>query len=96
MYAGEIVEYADVYSLFKEARHPYTRGLLKSNLSPDERAEQFESIEGEVPNLIYPPSGCRFHPRCEQRMDVCDKNEPSLFKISDGHSASCWLLEERL
>jgi len=95
MYAGKILEHADVFTIFKKPKHPYTIGLLKSNLSPDRRIEKFETIDGEVPNLMHPPSGCRFHPRCEYRMDICDKKYPPMVKISDGHSASCWLLEEK-
>jgi len=95
MYAGKILEHADVFTIFKKPKHPYTIGLLKSNLSPDRRIEKFETIDGEVPNLMHPPSGCRFHPRCEYRMDIYDKKYPPMVKISDGHSASCWLLEEK-
>ena len=94
MYAGQIMEHADVVTLFKNAEHPYTKGLLRSNLSPDRRVEQFETIEGEVPNLIHPPSGCRFHPRCEYRMELCEQERPPLFDLSGGHRASCWLVKE--
>ena len=94
MYAGEIVENADVFTIFQDPKHPYTEGLLRSNLSPQQRAAQFETIDGEVPNLIYPPSGCRFHPRCEYKMDICDKKTPPRIELSDGHAVSCWLLTE--
>ena len=94
MYAGQIVEHADVLTIFKNPAHPYTKGLLRSNLSPDRRVEQFDTIEGEVPNLIHPPSGCRFHPRCEFRMDRCEQEGPPLFDLFDGHRASCWLVKE--
>jgi len=95
MYAGEIVEHADIFSLFENSRHPYTMGLLSSNLSPDKRVERFEAIEGEVPNLIYLPSGCRFHPRCKYRLDICHKERPPLFEVSEGHAVSCWLAGEK-
>ncbi len=95
MYAGRIVEHADTFTLFGDAKHPYTKGLLRSNLSPDRRVSQFETIEGEVPNLLSPPSGCRFHPRCGYRMEICGYNEPPVFNVSAGHTASCWLLDQR-
>jgi oligopeptide/dipeptide ABC transporter ATP-binding protein len=94
MYAGQIVEHADTVTLFGDARHPYTQGLLKSNLSPDRRVARFDTIEGEVPNLLFPPSGCRFHPRCGYRMEVCVDKEPPFFGLSSGHRASCWLFQE--
>jgi len=94
MYAGQIVEHADTLTLFGNAKHPYTQGLLRSNLSPDRRVSQFETIDGEVPNLLSPPSGCRFHPRCGYKMDMCANQEPPVFNLSVGHSASCWLLRE--
>jgi oligopeptide/dipeptide ABC transporter ATP-binding protein len=96
MYAGEIVEHADIFSLFENPRHPYTLGLLNSNLSPDKRMERFETIEGEVPNLIHLPSGCRFHPRCKYRLDICHKERPPAFEVCEGHAASCWLAGEKL
>jgi oligopeptide/dipeptide ABC transporter ATP-binding protein len=95
MYAGQIVEHADTVTLFGKAKHPYTQGLLRSNLSPDRKVSLFETIDGEVPNLISPPSGCRFHPRCKYKMDMCVSEEPPVFSLSVGHSASCWLLRER-
>jgi peptide/nickel transport system ATP-binding protein len=94
MYAGHIVEHADTVTLFSHAKHPYTQGLLRSNLSPDRRVAKFETIDGEVPNLISPPSGCRFHPRCEYRIEICEKEKPPSFDLSNGHTASCWLLDE--
>jgi oligopeptide/dipeptide ABC transporter ATP-binding protein len=94
MYAGRIVEHADVFTVFKNPKHPYTEGLLKSSLSPDRQAAQFETIDGEVPNLVYLPPGCPFHPRCKYRMERCDKEHPPLFEVSDGHFASCWLQRE--
>ena len=94
MYAGEIVEHGDVLTIFEDAKHPYTQGLLKSNLSHDRRVSRFETIGGEVPSLNDPPSGCRFHPRCKYRMEICDKEKPPMTELSGGHTASCWLLGE--
>ena len=65
MYAGNIVEVADVNELFRNPLHPYTKGLLASIPRPDLKEQEMKSIRGSVPNLIFPPSGCRFHPRCD-------------------------------
>jgi peptide/nickel transport system ATP-binding protein len=93
MYAGDIVEVADVEELFKNPLHPYTRGLLASIPRADALVEQ-TSIGGSVPNLIYPPSGCRFHPRCPKAFAKCAQAKPSLVEVSPGHIVSCFLYEE--
>ncbi|MBN9276958.1 MAG: ABC transporter ATP-binding protein [Hyphomicrobium sp.] len=94
MYAGRIVEEGDVYGIFANPRHPYTRALLSSTLSPDRRIEKLAPIDGQPPNLITPPPGCRFHPRCRERMARCSEEAPPNFDISPGASARCWLYEE--
>jgi len=71
MYGGHVIENAPVREVFKNPLHPYTRGLLKAIPSHTERKERLEVITGSVPNLIYPPSGCRFHPRCPAVMPHC-------------------------
>jgi oligopeptide/dipeptide ABC transporter ATP-binding protein len=71
MYAGKVVEEGDVFGVFANPRHPYTRALLRSTLSPDRRIEKLTSIEGQPPNLILPPPGCRFHPRCGEKLPKC-------------------------
>ena len=91
MYAGKIVETADVFSLFEDALHPYTQGLLKSALSIAEFSPTLTTIEGSVPDLSNPPAGCRFHPRCPRVMDLCKEKEPPLNELKPGHLASCWL-----
>jgi oligopeptide/dipeptide ABC transporter ATP-binding protein len=93
MYAGRVVEHADIVTIFRNPQHPYTKGLLRSNLSPDRRAERFETIEGEVANLISPPPGCPFHPRCTCRIDMCDKQFPPMAQLPADHVAWCWLLQ---
>ncbi|HXG52546.1 MAG TPA: ABC transporter ATP-binding protein [candidate division Zixibacteria bacterium] len=94
MYAGKIVESGDVFSIFEEPLHPYTQGLLRSSLSIAEFREKLETIEGAVPNLLDPPAGCRFHPRCPAAMSVCREKEPSPVQEKPGRQVSCWLYEK--
>jgi peptide/nickel transport system ATP-binding protein len=94
MYAGQVVEEADVYTLFDEPRHPYTIGLMQSIphiTSP--AGDRLASISGSVPSLLQMPSGCRFHERCPQAMDRCTDERPELMPLTDGgaHTVRCWL-----
>lgn len=93
MYAGNVVEVADVGELFENPLHPYTRGLLASVPRVDEVKEQ-KPIEGTVPDLIYPPPGCRFHPRCPFAMERCRREKPELKEAGKGHLVSCFLYGE--
>jgi peptide/nickel transport system ATP-binding protein len=88
MYAGNVVEVADVLELFKKPLHPYTQGLLESIPRP---GHPFKSIEGTVPSLIDPPKGCRFHNRCQYAMDICRKEKPQMKKVGQNHSVRCFL-----
>lgn len=84
MYAGRIVEVAPVKQLFSRPGHPYTRGLIAS--IPDiEGKDTLDSIPGNVPTLIDPPPGCRFHPRCPVRINLCDRLVPELGPITQDH-----------
>jgi oligopeptide/dipeptide ABC transporter ATP-binding protein len=94
MYAGNIVEYTDADTLFSAPKHPYTQGLLNCFPEATERKTELEPIEGIVPNLINPPSGCRFHPRCKMAMSICTTREPQLREIAPGHQVSCLLFDE--
>ena len=94
MYAGNIVEYTDADTLFSTAKHPYTQGLLNCFPEATERKAELEPIEGVVPNLIHPPSGCRFHPRCKMAMPLRSEREPELKEVAPGHMVSCLLYEE--
>ncbi len=94
MYAGDVVEVADVDELFKNPLHPYTRGLLASIPRVDSTIDQQSSIGGSVPNLIYPPSGCRFNPRCPKAFEKCPQAKPELVEVSPRHLVSCFLYEE--
>jgi oligopeptide transport system ATP-binding protein len=92
MYAGRMVERADTDDLFREAKHPYTRGLIHSVPRIDKTAqERLYSIPGTPPNLINIPECCPFHPRCKHAMDICRRTYPGETDFGNGHSASCWL-----
>lgn len=94
MYAAKIVEKADVKEIVENTLHPYTRVLLNAIPDPDpENVAKFRDIPpGEPPSLIKPPSGCRFHPRCSQKIEgLCDTEEPPEFEPKPGHFVECWL-----
>ena len=91
MYAGNIVEVADVFEIFRNPLHPYTRGLFAAVPKSDVSTQDLESIKGNVPNLIYPPSGCRFHPRCPMAFEKCSVVKPPLIEVSPGHEVACLL-----
>jgi len=96
MYAGEIVEQGPVEQIFANPQHPYTWSLLKSMPRVDAlRHERLRSIEGMAPDLLRPPSGCRFHPRCPFRIDKCFTNEPQLEEVGPGQRAACWVTMDR-
>ncbi|MBW1711864.1 MAG: ABC transporter ATP-binding protein [Deltaproteobacteria bacterium] len=91
MYAGVVVEIAGVKDLFAAPRHPYTKGLIDSIAGLEEETEHLEYIPGVVPNLIDPPEGCRFHPRCGQKMDQCSRLAPELVMVEPKHYVACHL-----
>jgi peptide/nickel transport system ATP-binding protein len=88
MYAGNVVETADVYELFESPLHPYTKALLESIPRP---GQEFKSIPGSVPSLINPPKGCRFHDRCQFEMEVCQKIKPEFIELKKDHFVACHL-----
>jgi oligopeptide/dipeptide ABC transporter ATP-binding protein len=91
MYAGTIVENCSTVQLFQRPLHPYTRGLLNSILTFSKRRETAEGIKGMIPDLVNPPPGCRFHPRCVSTMDGCRVEKPPLVELEEGHWVSCYL-----
>ncbi|PYI56223.1 ABC transporter ATP-binding protein [Paenibacillus flagellatus] len=95
MYAGQVVEETDVKSLFRNPKHPYTKGLLGSlpQLAGEEQ-HRLEPIPGSVPNPADMPKGCRFAPRCAFRTEACDSVQPQLVEIEAGHKCRCLLVEE--
>lgn len=92
MYAGQVVEYADVQSLFSDPKHPYTRGLLNSMPVLGDTREELEVIPGTVPSLINPPKGCRFASRCSKRFEKCDQ-PPPMVESGANRRVRCWLYE---
>jgi oligopeptide transport system ATP-binding protein len=91
IYAGAIVELAEKNALFASPQHPYTQALLDAVPRPDPGRIRNRVIVGEVPSLISPPSGCRFHPRCPRAMPKCSVDEPDLRETSSGRLTACHL-----
>lgn len=92
MYAGHIVEYGNVESIFKEPLHPYTQGLLGAFPSIKGERKKLTSVPGQPPDLLEPPPACRFHPRCPYAMDICRKERPVLERVGSGdHNVACYL-----
>ena len=90
MYSGCIVEDADTEKLFRNPIHPYTQSLIKTVPSLSEKRHKLPFIRGSVPNLIDPPSGCRFHPRCDYCMEICKIKSPPRVEITPGHFIRCY------
>jgi oligopeptide/dipeptide ABC transporter ATP-binding protein len=99
MYAGQIVEQATVTNLFEQPLHPYTQGLINSIPVLGEVKERLEVIEGNVPNLVDLPPGCRFAPRCRARaayeLTICAETIPDLKPVQMDHTIRCWLYHDR-
>lgn len=97
MYAGRVVEEADVYDLFQEPKHPYTQALIGSTPVLGQAEKELVAIPGSVPNLIDLPPGCKFAPRClprvEEELEICTEEEPELKAVAPGHKVRCWLYE---
>ncbi|MEJ2730633.1 MAG: ABC transporter ATP-binding protein [Deltaproteobacteria bacterium] len=89
MYAGNLCEVADVKDLFQKPLHPYTRALLAA-VPKFSMEDELKSIEGNVPNLVTPPSGCRFHPRCPHAMGVCREAFPEMTEMGKNHLVACY------
>jgi peptide/nickel transport system ATP-binding protein len=95
MYAGNLCEVADVKDIFQKPLHPYTRALLEA-VPKFSMEDELKSIEGNVPNLVSPPSGCRFHPRCPHAMAVCKAAFPEMTEMGKNHLAACyWAAAQR-
>ena len=95
MYAGRIVEQGGIHEIFDNPSHPYTQALLGSIPKMEERVERLTAIEGQPPALFALPQGCRFAVRCMHVHDRCNEAYPAEFVDSSGHTAACWLMEEK-
>jgi peptide/nickel transport system ATP-binding protein len=95
MYGGKVMEYADVVDIFKNPLHPYTQGLISAfpSIQAKERVRMV-SIPGSPPDLLQPPSGCVFHPRCKYAMDICKKEVPVSIESKNGHFVACHLVHK--
>jgi len=94
MYAGRVVEEADVFDLFDEAMHPYTIGLMNSKPNMGNNTSELYAIPGSVPNPLFRPIGCQFNTRCEKTMDICFIEDAPLFDLSNGRKVRCWLYDK--
>ncbi|MCP4673053.1 MAG: ABC transporter ATP-binding protein, partial [Desulfobacula sp.] len=90
MYAGNLCETGSVRQIFENPKHPYTKALLDS-VPKMKQKSVLQSIAGSVPDLVNPPSGCRFHPRCEKAMERCKQDFPDISKTGKNHFVACYL-----
>jgi peptide/nickel transport system ATP-binding protein len=95
MYAGKVVEQAEVKELFLHPKHPYTKGLLESIPKLGVRKEKLGSIPGMVPSPEKMPQGCRFYDRCSSAMDICKGTTPPMTSVGVDHETACWLYDEK-
>lgn len=96
MYCGRIQEMATVDEIFYNPKHPYTRGLLESIPNPTKKKDRLFAIPGIVPNLMNLPIGCKFCTRCDEKMDICELEEPPMVEISEGHFLRCHLSKDMI
>ena len=95
MYAGQIVERAPTRAIFKNPKHPYTKGLLNAIPRIDRDVHRLDTVNGVVPNLLHPPSGCRFSSRCPGHYEICHRAKPGPMEISPGHFVNCWMYGQK-
>jgi oligopeptide/dipeptide ABC transporter ATP-binding protein len=91
MYAGDMVEIGKVDQIIYNPKHPYTVGLMRA--IPSEGGKALVGIKGNVPDLVNPPSGCRFHPRCDDAMAICKEEKPKTILVEADHTVACFLYE---
>ena len=98
MYLGNIVEFADAETIFKDPRHPYTVALLSAipTTNPDDLSKERIILEGNIPSPIRPPSGCKFHTRCFMACDKCKRVSPPLVEVEPGHFVACHNLDKKV
>ena len=95
MYGGKFAEVGDLDEVFYDMKHPYTKGLMDSIPNMQSRDQQLYSIPGSPPDLMKPPAGCPFAPRCSRCLKVCKAYPPATVSFTDTHKATCWLYDER-
>jgi oligopeptide transport system ATP-binding protein len=96
MYAGKIAETGTAQDIYHHPQHPYTWGLLKSVPRLDlQQKQKLSVIEGQPPDLLQPPAGCPFHPRCPYAMRICTEHYPATTQLNQLHSVKCWLQHPR-
>lgn len=95
MYAGQVIEQGDVFTIFENPKHPYTVGLLESMPSHKKRTGKLKTIEGVVPNPLHLPAGCRFAPRCEYARELCHSEMPDVVTSGEDEMVRCWRFSER-
>lgn len=94
MYAGRLIEIGPVEEIIRTPKHPYTTGLMQAIPSIHQLDERLNQIPGNMPRLNAIPTGCAFHPRCDQRLPCCDQDIPELLTVGHRHKVACWLHEE--
>ena len=94
MYCGRVVESGDVFTIFKNPKHPYTQGLLNSMPKLGQNLKVLDSISGNVPNPKYMPIGCKFEPRCKKALPICREKEPGFYNVGENHKSKCWLCDK--
>jgi oligopeptide/dipeptide ABC transporter ATP-binding protein len=92
MYAGKVVERAPVMNIYDDPGHPYTKALLDAAFGLQDLSKR-SPIKGEPPDLSNLPPGCYYHPRCDQRLEICSQKEPPEITLSKERSAKCWLFD---
>lgn len=91
MYAGDMVEVGEVDQIINNPKHPYTKGLIRA--IPSDYRKELVGIKGSVPDLVNPPSGCRFHPRCDYTRNICKEKKPKIIQAESDHTVACFLYE---
>ena len=94
MYAGQLVELGPAKDVYADPKHPYTAALLRSIPDIDLREDRLPAIKGTPPNLLYPPEGCPFHPRCQYATDVCLTAMPPMESVGQDHLSACYHWEQ--
>ena len=94
MYAGQLVELGPAKDVYADPKHPYTAALLRSIPDIDLREDRLPAIKGTPPNLLYPPEGCPFHPRCQYATDICLTAMPPMESVGQDHSSACYHWEQ--